>query len=249
MDRNALELLLAGGNSVEEIGRRLGKHPSTVAYWMDKHGLKAVNREKHADRGGIQRERLEQLVDAGMTIAEIAAHVDRSKATVRHWLLRYRLRTLKAQRAEQQRAAREAGLLTVELTCSVHGAGDFVLSRDGYYRCRRCRVESVVRRRRKVKELLVSDAGGGCCICGYDRFVGALEFHHVDPDDKRMALSGAGVTLALEVLLAESLKCVLLCSNCHAEVEGGVTLLPARVAEAALDCRRHRKEEHQYTAG
>ena len=235
MDRDSLELLLVRGNSVEEISRRFGKDPSTVAYWMDKHGLEPVNREKHRSRGGLERERLEQLVDAGMTIAEIAAEVDRSKATVRHWLLRYGLRTQNAQRVEQQRAAREAGLVTVELTCPVHGASDFVLSGDGYYRCRRCRVESVVRRRRRVKELLVTDAGGHCYICGYDRCVGALEFHHVDPDDKRMALSGAGVTLALDVLLAESRKCVLLCSNCHAEVEGGVTLLPARVANAASD--------------
>jgi hypothetical protein len=64
---------------------------------------------------------------------------------------------------------------------------------------------------------------------------GALEFHQVDPDGKGMALSGAGVTLGLDVLLAESRKYVLLCSNCHAEVEGGVALLPARVAKAASD--------------
>jgi hypothetical protein len=67
-------------------------------------------------------------------------------------------------------------------------------------------------------------------VCGYDRYIGALEFHHVDPDDKRLSLGGGGVTLAIEVLRDEAQKCVLLCSNCHAEVEGGVTMLPARVA-------------------
>ncbi len=56
-----------------------------------KYGLEAVNREKHAAKGGIDRERLEELVEAGMSIAEIAAEVERSKATVRHWLRRYGL--------------------------------------------------------------------------------------------------------------------------------------------------------------
>jgi IS30 family transposase len=34
MDRESLRLLLAQGVTVEEIGRRFDKHPSTVSYWM-----------------------------------------------------------------------------------------------------------------------------------------------------------------------------------------------------------------------
>ena len=41
MDRDSLQLLLAQGYSVEQIGRRFGRHPSTVSYWMRKHGLVA----------------------------------------------------------------------------------------------------------------------------------------------------------------------------------------------------------------
>jgi 5-methylcytosine-specific restriction endonuclease McrA len=104
------------------------------------------------------------------------------------------------------------------------------LSSDGYYRCKQCRVESVVRRRRKVKGLLVADAGGKCQLCGYDRYIGALQFHHIDPKTKRLALGGGGVILALETMRSELRKCVLLCSNCHAEVEGGVSRLPDTVA-------------------
>jgi transposase len=92
MDRESLRLLLAQGVSVEEIGRRFGKHPSTVSHWMAKYGFEAPNRDKHAAKGGIQRERLEELVDMGMTIAEISGHVGVSKTTVRYWLKRYDLR-------------------------------------------------------------------------------------------------------------------------------------------------------------
>jgi hypothetical protein len=37
----------------------------------------------------------------------------------------------------------------------------------GYYRCKRCRVEAVARRRRKVKEVLVLEEDGGRWrLCG-----------------------------------------------------------------------------------
>lgn len=72
MDRAELQALLAEGLSLAEIGRRHGLHESTVGYWVKKHGLKAAQQEKHAARGGLQREYLETLVEEGKTIAEIA---------------------------------------------------------------------------------------------------------------------------------------------------------------------------------
>src|SRR5205085_12568528 len=93
MEKQSLEALLAQGESIERIAKRFGKDPSTVSYWMRKHGLKSPYAEKHAAKGGIERERLEELVNAGLSIAEIASAVGRSKATVRHWLRRYELRT------------------------------------------------------------------------------------------------------------------------------------------------------------
>ena len=78
------EELLDQRLSLAEIGKRFGKHEATVGYWVKKHGLEAVNRAKHAAKGGLERGDLEQLVvDGRLAIAEIAG---RSKATVRHWL-------------------------------------------------------------------------------------------------------------------------------------------------------------------
>jgi 5-methylcytosine-specific restriction endonuclease McrA len=87
----------------------------------------------------------------------------------------------------------------------------------------------VARRRRKLKTILVDEAGGRCCVCGYDRYVGALQFHHLDPKQKRLEISRNGVTLSLEALRAEAQKCVLVCSNCHAEIEGGITAVPLQL--------------------
>ena len=85
---------------------------------------------------------------------------------------------------------------------------------------------AVVRRRRKVKQLLVAESGGCCAICGYSRYVGALAFHHMDREEKTLAVSMSGITLSIDFLRSEAHKCVLLCSNCHAEVEAGVSSLP-----------------------
>ncbi len=63
--------------------------------------------------------------------------------------------------------------------------------------------------------------GGRCAICGYARCERALEFHHVDPATKAFAIAFQGVTRSIERARAEAAKCVLLCSNCHAEVEAG----------------------------
>ena len=120
------------------------------------------------------------------------------------------------------------------MSCVRHGDTEFVLQGRGYYRSKRCRAERVSEHRRKLEVLLVAEAGGRCVVCGYDRYVGALEFHHLDPTQKRLTLSRNGVTLSLDAVRAEAAKCVLVCSNCHAEVEAGVTSVPATVRDGPL---------------
>jgi transposase len=228
MDKQSLQNLLDQGLSVERIANRFDKHPSTVSYWMEKYGLVAVHREKHAAKGGIDRDRLEALVETGMTIAEIAVEVGLSKATVRHWLHRYGLRTANKvgpRLGEQARQAKLASMAQIVLECLRHGETDYVLEGRGYYRCKRCRNEGVANHRRRLKQLLVDGAGGSCSLCGYDRCVAALEFHHLDPTAKRLGISAGGLTLSVDAVRTEAAKCVLLCSNCHAEVEHGVRAL------------------------
>ena len=236
MERETLRSWLGEGLSLEQIGRRVGRHPSTVAYWLEKHGLTAAHRARHASRGGIPRATLEALVARYLTIREIAAEVGLSQGTVRHWLRRHDLRTTREARL---RARREAapGVRFVGV-CERHGETRFVVRSDGPSRCERCRVEAVTKRRRQVKALLVAEAGGRCALCGYERYMGALEFHHVDPSTKSFTLGRVGVARSLERAREEARKCVLLCSNCHAEVEGGIAALPAKLAPRTADYPR-----------
>jgi transposase len=215
--------MLDEGLSLAEIGRRVDRHESTVAYWVQKHGLRAVNRGTHASKGEIQRGELEALVESGASIAEIAQAVERSKATIRHWLAKYGLRTeggVGRRPRPGAREARAAGLSNAIVVCPHHGETPHVREPRGYFRCMLCRQDAVVRRRRRVKEILVQEAGGGCRLCGYDRCLAALEFHHLDPQLKEFGVARRGAH-GLERLRIEVSKCILLCSNCHAEVEAG----------------------------
>jgi len=65
--------------------------------------------------------------------------------------------------------------------------------------------------------MLIRRAGGKCIRCGYDKCMRALEFHHLNPTEKDFGLSKC-LTKSIETLRAEADKCILLCSNCHAEV-------------------------------
>lgn len=228
MDRAWLERELAAGRSIESLAREVGKDPSTVAYWVTRHGLVSTHAGRSRSRGGVSREELAGLVDDGLSVRRIAAELGLSPTTVRHWLRRYGLQTYAAlYRVKPEE--KPSGRLH---RCRRHGWAPFVLTSSGHYRCKRCRVEAVSARRRKVKAVLVAEAGGRCVLCGYDRHVGALQFHHVDPATKRFTLAGGGLARSLASAREEAAKCVLLCANCHAEVEGGVaTIAPARAAD------------------
>jgi len=162
----------------------------------------------------MDRAELERLVDAGASEREIAAHFRVSHTTVRRRLKRHGLATVRARRLQTP-------VVDGELICPRHGPTGFARRSDGGRRCLKCRSEAVSRRRRRVKQILVAEAGGACALCGYAKCVAALEFHHVDPAGKAFSIGMQGLTRSLERARLEAKKCVLLCSNCHAEVEAG----------------------------
>lgn len=106
--------------------------------------------------------------------------------------------------------------------CKKHGLTEFVLRTDSRYRCKKCAVEAVQKRREKIKDVLIDYKGGECQICGYKKYRGALEFHHVNPDEKEFGISKDGNTRSLEESKKEADKCVLVCANCHREIHAGL---------------------------
>lgn len=223
MKRRFLEECLAKGMSLEAIGREVGKHPSTVGYWLKKHGLTACGADKYTRRGAVDSAELEELVRRGATLSEMAEALDRNASTIRYWLERYEIeRSL--PRGRRPRCG--DGERFAIFDCKRHGRTEFVLEGRGYYRCKRCRSEAVAKRRRTIKRQLVEEAGGACALCGYARWHGALQFHHVEAAAKEFHLAQGGYSRSIARSRAEMEKCTLLCANCHAEVEGGFATLP-----------------------
>ena len=81
--------------------------------------------------------------------------------------------------------------------------------------------ESRERRRALINELKSEP----CSICGASYPPYVMDFHHVDPASKEIAI-GKKVTWKLDKLLREIEKCVLLCANCHRQVEHGDLEVP-----------------------
>ena len=66
---------------------------------------------------------------------------------------------------------------------------------------------------------LIDLKGGKCEMCGYDKNISALEFHHIDPSTKKHNLDSRFLANSSYEKIAEEVdKCMLLCSNCHKEI-------------------------------
>lgn len=97
----------------------------------------------------------------------------------------------------------------------------FYLDRDGkrtFHYCRDCQKSYVIMKQQSFKAQCVEYKGGRCQKCGYDKCLGAMDFHHLDPTQKDFAINAScGSIIMTPKVKAELDKCQLLCSNCHRE--------------------------------
>lgn len=67
------------------------------------------------------------------------------------------------------------------------------------------------------KKNWIKSHGNGCNICGYNKCIDALDFHHIDPRTKKFSISNTGHH-GIDELKEEAEKCIILCANCHREI-------------------------------
>ena len=61
--------------------------------------------------------------------------------------------------------------------------------------------------------------GGKCEICGYNKNIAAIEFHHLNPLEKEFQIDARKfANCELNKLEKELNKCIIVCSNCHREL-------------------------------
>ena len=69
------------------------------------------------------------------------------------------------------------------------------------------------------KMMLIKAAGGKCSICGYKKNIAALAFHHTESATKDFKLDMRSLSnRTYASVQTEIHKCILVCSNCHAEL-------------------------------
>ena len=83
-------------------------------------------------------------------------------------------------------------------------------------------IAAVQKRRKKVRRMAIELAGGRCQICGYQRCIEALEFHHLGDKGKDFSISDKGHSRSWSRVKKEIARCALLCANCHREVHIGL---------------------------
>ncbi len=169
---------------------------------------------------------IREELEAGASVARLAERLGADPDAVRLRIAELGLSTVRQRVLRDARAARAAGATRLVLSCPTHGVLEHRIDARGSYRCPACNKARVTQHRRTVKEVLVAEAGGACALCGYDRCGRALSFHHVDPSQKAFGLALGGVSRSLAKAREEAKKCVLLCANCHMEVENGLRVIP-----------------------
>lgn len=98
-----------------------------------------------------------------------------------------------------------------------------------HWKCMKCQSEYVQKRRDHIKLLALAYKGNRCQCCGYNKCVSALEFHHINPEQKDFAIGSRGYTRSWNKVKTELDKCVLVCSNCHREIHSNLLECPTEI--------------------
>ncbi|HOW29772.1 MAG TPA: hypothetical protein PK685_03850 [archaeon] len=91
-----------------------------------------------------------------------------------------------------------------------------------------------------IKKTLVEYKGGACSVCGYNKNIAVLSFHHINDENNQKEYDISirmGNRCSLETLKKEADKCILVCENCHREIH-----------QKELD-EKYREIEEKYIAG
>ena len=86
--------------------------------------------------------------------------------------------------------------------------------------------------RRFIKSVIVHAMGGKCTCCGYNGCNSALEFHHLNPNEKDFGFGDYKYTInetRWPDIVKELKKCILVCSNCHREIHDNLITFPYRI--------------------
>jgi 5-methylcytosine-specific restriction endonuclease McrA len=170
----------------------------------------------------MTKEEVQEVVKNPSTYAEAANNLNISIGSLRYWLNKYNLKMVFKSRSirvddNNNKCSRCKTIQNI--------SNFYARNAGGYYPyCKECNKEIAVEKQRNFKLSCISYKGGCCENCGYNRYFGALEFHHKNPKEKDFAISNLNYYYLNDIVRNELDKCMLLCSNCHREEHARVDL-------------------------
>ena len=169
----------------------------------------------------MNKEILTKHIEAGLSSYQIAKIENYSASTVRYWLKKHGFKTCHSEKERK---------IITERTCPMCSktkpVAEFYSRRNkpgNSTYCKTCTSIQTIDRQRKLKQLAIDYKGGCCEKCGYKKYNGALDFHHLDPTKKDFTIAKIRHTGFTEKVKKELDKCILVCSNCHREIHGGIS--------------------------
>ena len=161
----------------------------------------------------MTRELLNTLVAEGLSIRQIAQRGATSYTNVRYWLKQHGLKT----NCRPGRKPRELSRLR-RCACGENDPSKFYGNK--FWMCAKCWNSYSLRRGKEKVEWARTQLGGRCVHCGFKKHRCALDFHHLNRNEKDVAFRSMR-SWSLDRIAREIKKCVLLCKNCHAALHAG----------------------------
>jgi len=167
----------------------------------------------------ITKELLEELLNQGFSTNEVGKQLGYTGAGIRYHMNKYDLHSDHKSIQNKPKTPIIAGTKECGKCHNILPVEDFYIRKNEALTsyCKKCnyKEQHSLLKRRKIE--ILSKFGNKCSICGYNKCIAALEFHHIDPKEKEFSLGNAKTT-NLDRLLLEMNKCILVCSNCHKEI-------------------------------
>jgi hypothetical protein len=161
----------------------------------------------------MEKETLISLIEQDLSSREIANRLDCSQGRIRYWLQKHKLKTKRKLRNKGH-----VGDSVRNPKCEYCGTKERANFYDRFHHeCKNCFNDRIYKLSRDKKEKAVKYKGGECCKCGYKKCMAALDFHHIDPEEKDVNFRTM-LYWKWERRKKEIDKCILVCSNCHREL-------------------------------
>ncbi len=168
----------------------------------------------------MDKNTLMELLNSGESINSISKKTGKSLTTVRYWCKKFELKSKHQQFKEvgEKEYGEHRFCPSCKENCNIE---DFYQRRgkqNSSTYCKKCTSIQTIKRTQNLKKLMVEYKGGQCEKCGYNTYIGALEFHHLNPKEKDFHPSQLKKYTFDDRVKKELDKCILVCANCHREI-------------------------------